>query len=348
MIIGMQGFSAWAAASNLANIDDIRTMLESVRTTHPLDSNKQKLGQFRYLSSSHQVSLSPPQLSASIGGTTSFLTLQNQTTAWITDVGDTLTIGARVLFQSAHSTTDPVVGGFGSGVPESKLDAILVMNDKSTTPYIELEVTKTADPTNPYRYRGWVNGVLRLATVRPNLLTYGYIGSSTPWKDGAVSAGTVIFKDIYWAFNKDGEEDRVGPCTVASVPRTVKTGSDNPGGDNITSARSTWMMTIGSTPPVTLNTPVVMGPNWDLSPNVRVKAMKMATIGKPSVVGVSANVTSQIVDHTEKVVASNSVENITATYAAGVSVATFDTSALAMEDIRNFKFVASREKPSKA
>lgn len=346
MIIGMQGFSSFAGA-NIINDSDINQMLANVRSTHPRDDIGQLLGRFQHYSTSPSVSLSPPQLSASVGGTNSYFTFQNQTTGWIKEVGDTLTVGARLLIQSVHANTNPVVAGFsGNNAPSSPLDAIVVMDDKSTTPYVEIEVSMTNDPTNPYRFRGWVNGVLKLHTVRPNLLTYGYIGSSTPWRSGAVSAGTVIFKDIYWAFNKTGEEERVGPCTVASVPRTVKTGADNPGGENITSARSTWMMTIGSTPPITLNTPVVMGPNWDLAQNVRVKAMKMTTIGKPSIVGVSANVTSQIVDHTDKVVASESVENITANYASGVSVVTFDTSDLSMTDIRNFKFVASREKPS--
>lgn len=295
--------------------------------------------------------MSPPQLACDLGGSSSYFVLQTPLASWIRDVGDTLTVGARVMMTSTHAATKPWVGGFGSSGPTGALVVIIPHQDLTTTAYCELEVSKTNDPSNPYTYRGWVNGVLKFDTVRAELLQFAYLGSSTPWQGGAVSAGTIIIKDIYWAFNKDGVAERIGPCTVASVPRTVVAGSENPGGENITSARAFFTLTSGSKPPITLKTPIVQAANLMAElqdPNIKVLGLKMATIGKASVQGTAGIVTSQIIDHEEKVVGSNTKENLTTTYAGGVATTSVDVSNLTTEQISKFKFISSREKAPSA
>jgi hypothetical protein len=203
-----------------------------------------------------------------------------------------------------------------------------------------------------YRYRAWANGVMGVNSTRPDLISNVRIGTALNWKVGANPSGDILFRDMYWAFNKEGKEERLGTCTVSQVPRDVISGVGNPGAataGDITRQRVTWDLGSGAVAPpytpVTLASPVVQKASFpNPNPNMRIKAFKIPTVGKSSLAGTTGTVTSQIINDVDEVVSSESKQNILDSYVNGVAVAFVDVSDVPIDKLKNYQFVSSREK----
>lgn len=352
MIIGINGFSSIADAT-LGNASDINLAIGNIRRFQPNRPGTEVfIGSYDYSSTSHIGIFNGTGMQLQPLGTNSFAayTIPSMATI-IKEPGDTLTVGCRLVIQTAHAAQNPVVAAFYSGTINAvPTYAAYLGNTTTTNVYVEIEITMLA--VGSYRYRAWSNGIMSVNAERADLLPSVSIGTALSWKPSTNPSGAILFRDMYWAFNKEGKEERLGPCTVTQVPREVTYGVGNPGAataGDITKQRATWDLGSSSvTPPytpVTLVSPVVQKVSMaSPNPNMRIKALKMPTVGKSSIAGTTGVVTSQILDENGEIVSSRSQENALSTYINGVSVAFVDVSDIPIEKVTGYQFVSSREK----
>ena len=346
MIIGIQGFSSFASQSTV-NLTDAQSALTNYNRANPVAPRTGlPFSQFDYSSTSPSLSLSSPNLTLSVLGPSSYGDIRAALTNIGLQPGDVFTIGVRLSIATAHANTQPVIGGFFSAGVTTAPTVPITHTDGSTTLYVEFEVSRPDAST--YRYKAWINGVSKLNTTSPGLYSNLAVGGSPLWKSSTNPPGNIILSDMYWAWNKDGQEERLGSCYVRQVPRDVIAGVGNPGAaeaTDITAQRAMWDLQSGSRPtPVTLSEPVVQKSAINVNASTRVKAYSMTTIGKPSSSATPSRVTSQIIDDTDQVVASRSREVSGSTYANGVLVTIVDVSSVPTDKLKQYKFVSSREK----
>lgn len=350
MIIGMQGFSSQRDAL-FQNSSDVATFFNSLAKTNPGKTpTSGNFATFSYNSTTVSLSVGSNQLVGGVYGAGFAMCLNNYAASVITKVGEVLTIGCRLVMTQAVANSQPAVAVISTATGASSSAPVysLIHVDGSTNPYVELEIS--CIDVGAYRYRGWINGVLRMnySTGTTSLYPFANIGSGSSWKpsSGQTAPGAnFTMKDIYWAFNDQGLEERIGPCFVRPMPHTIMSGSDNPNGQNIDTARANYDLKGGLTDPVTLVNPVVMKANLpNPDPNMRVKALNMTTIGKSTVSGSPAFVTSQIIDSSGGVAGSLTKENTGLDYTGGVAVRCVDVRNVPISDVQNYQFISSREK----
>lgn len=341
MITGIQGFSCFQQGT-FAGVTELSNNISSV-LPQPGGGEAARV-KCNYYSSSGSVTFSSPFAKfGRLDGTTNdsaalavYLTDANV----LKDVGDTITVGCQVVFPETAS--DGVLKGGvitnAAGSANNEKYTILRYGDGTRNPYLELQVTRSSDGS--LVYTTWVNGIKQVHTV-PGAYAWVFLGFLR--RTFTTSPTTLSIGNIYVAYNKEGREERIGPCTVMKAKTSISSGEDNPNGEGANNKVIDPLLftTPAGTEPTTLVSPLVQKiDTTGLPDSSKIMAVSLTTVGKSSALGTSVAVTSRIVGGNGEDLAKSTVNNPVDDYHKGISSATLDTSDKTKSEIASCSLVS--------
>lgn len=351
MIFSINGFGALKEYPTKGQISgsEVNLLLQSINAVcAPKTPTGSVGGQFGYyISSGTQYATVGANAVSFFPTMTSYAAVITSVGPWVSQVGDTLTMGSRVIVPSEYLANDLRLGGFTSGSLASVLDFPMSRySGGQRSVYVELEISKVNDTT--YRMQSWVDGVQlqgNTTTTRPSQMV---IGTGYNWSPGTsdklpTTQLEVRFMDQYWAFNQEGLTERVGNCSVRTMPNELIAGQNNPNSEYTLSNRMGYNHLGGEYSPTSLVDPaaskaVLTG----LDPSLKVAAVSSTLVGRSSSTGRAVDITAQIVGQDGEIVKSKTVTNSSQDYAQGVSKVTIPVAS--RDELSKMTFVASGEK----